>query len=96
MMPGSGDETVVYPTRVVGTSIAHLALADLKTSAAGELRLVYRPICRDPAEPALLLELVPEGAPIVWCGGCSTWAASTGVVLPQGPEPPSGMSPPAP
>jgi hypothetical protein len=71
----AGD--TVYPARVVGTQIAHLATQEVD-EAGGDLRA----ICPG-RDTIAALELIPEGAVIVWCGGCRAWAAEAAVPLPR-------------
>jgi hypothetical protein len=77
--------TVPYPppdglelacTRVVDCDVAHLAFVE------GELGELLRAICRPANARPLDLELVPQGAPLVWCPDCRAYAARIGQTLP--------------
>lgn len=71
----AGD--MVYPTRVVGSQIAHLATQELDDTG-GDLRA----IC--PGRHAIpALELIPERSVFIWCGACREWAEAFDVELPR-------------
>lgn len=82
---------LVYPVKVAGTPIAHLAVSAIDTAGAG-----YRAICPAAALITRPLQLIPAGERIVWCGACREWAAAAGVELPTS-DPPAEESagPPA-
>lgn len=74
--PAAPDE--VWPTRVIGSSVAHLSTVELDDDGGR-----HRAIC--PAADSMgPLELVPDGAVIVWCGACRGWADVVGLELPRG------------
>ena len=68
LVPGA---PVVYPARVVGTDIAHLARTEARADAPPALLAICPAGRRMSAE----LELIPEDDAdrIVWCGACRAY-----------------------
>jgi hypothetical protein len=74
----SGD-LVLYPARVVGTVITHLAATEKQPD---ELLPQLVPVCPAGRAARPQLELVPEGDLCVWCQPCADYAADLGASWP--------------